>query len=282
MSISTRQQIIATSHGSLAVEETGSGGIPVLLIHGNSFCRGVFRNQMQGQIAKKHRFIAFDLPGHGQSSNAADPKLSYTLPGLADAAIELLDELGIAEVIVFGWSLGGHIGIEMIPRFPGMRGLMICGAPPVSHNQMSQGFNASSHLGIAGKQELSEAEINAFVEGIIGKSSEPFLQDAVARADGRFRKRLFEAARAGEGVNQRLIVESSSVLIAVVNGGADHLVKLDYFDTVAYANLWEGRCHRLSGLGHAPFWEAQEEFTPVLERFLRDVETVCGTNSYKD
>ena len=129
MGLSTRQQMIATSHGTLAVEESGQGGLPVLLIHGNSFCRGVFRNQMQGQIAKSHRLIAFDLPGHGQSSNAIDPQRSYTRPGLADAAVELLYQLGVDEAIVFGWSLGGHIGIEMIPRFPGMRGLMISGAP---------------------------------------------------------------------------------------------------------------------------------------------------------
>ncbi len=174
---------------------------------------------------------------------------------------------------MFGWSLGGHIGIEMMSRFPGMRGLMISGAPPVPHNQMSQGFNASPHLGVAGEQELSKADIDAFVEGIFGESAEPFLPDAVARADGRFRKRLFEAARAGEGVDQRLIVESSSVPLAVVNGGTDRFVNLDYFDTVAYANLWEGRCHRLTGLGHAPFWEAPEDFDPVLERFLQDVET---------
>lgn len=83
MSISTRQQIIVTSHGSLAVEETGQCGIPVLLIHGNSLCRSVFRNQMNGQIAKHRRFIAFDLPGHGESSNAIDPTRSYTRPGLA-------------------------------------------------------------------------------------------------------------------------------------------------------------------------------------------------------
>ena len=35
MNIPIRQQIIVTSHGSLAVEESGQGGIPVLLIHGN-------------------------------------------------------------------------------------------------------------------------------------------------------------------------------------------------------------------------------------------------------
>jgi pimeloyl-ACP methyl ester carboxylesterase len=94
MSISTRQHMIDTSHGSLAVEETGQGALPVLLIHGNSFCRGVFRNQMHGEIAKNYRLIAFDLPGHRQSSNATDPERSYTRPGLADAAVELLDKLG--------------------------------------------------------------------------------------------------------------------------------------------------------------------------------------------
>jgi pimeloyl-ACP methyl ester carboxylesterase len=255
--------------------------MPVLLIHGNSFCRGVFRNQMQGQIAKDHRLIAFDLPGHGQSSNAPDPKRTYTRPGLADAAVELLDKLDVKEAGVFGWSLGGHIGIEMISRFPGMRGLMISGAPPVSHNQMSKGFNVLAHRSVAGQQELSEADIDAFVEGIFGESAEPFLRDAVARSDGRFRKRLFEAARAGEGVDQRQIVESSPVPLAVVNGGVDPFVNLDYFDTVAYANLWEGRCHRLSGLGHAPFWEAPRDFDPVLARFLRDVATGRATRHHK-
>lgn len=272
MSSATRQMTIVTSHGALAVEETGGDGMPVLLIHGNSFCRGVFRNQMQGQLARKYRLIAFDLPGHGDSSDAIDPQRSYTLPGLADATIEFLDKLGIARVIVFGWSLGGHIGIEMIPRFPGMRGLMICGTPPVGPNDFSQGFNAPPNRGVAGREWLSEAEIDAFVQGVIGESAEPFLRDAVARADGRFRKVLFEAARAGEGVDQRLIVESSRVLLAVVNGGSDHVVKLDYFDDVAYANLWEGRCHRLNGLGHAPFWQSPEVFDPVFERFLQAIE----------
>jgi pimeloyl-ACP methyl ester carboxylesterase len=281
MSISTRQHTIVTSHGSLAVEESGQGGIPVLLIHGNSSCRGVFRHQLQGRLAENHRLIAFDLPGHGQSSNAPDPTRSYTLPGFADSAVELLGKLGVTEAIVFGWSLGGHIGIEMVPRFSGMRGLMITGAPPVGRNNMAQGFNASPHMGAASKQDLSEADIEAFVQAIFGASAQPFLRDAVARADGRFRKRIFEAARAGEGVDPRLIVESSPLPLAVVNGGADRIVNLDYFDTVAYANLWERHCHRLAGLGHAPFWGAPGDFDPVLGRFLRDVESgrVAGSAS---
>jgi pimeloyl-ACP methyl ester carboxylesterase len=50
---------------------------------------------MQGSIANKHRLLAFDLPGHGESSNAPDPQRIYTLPGLADAAVELLDKFSL-------------------------------------------------------------------------------------------------------------------------------------------------------------------------------------------
>jgi pimeloyl-ACP methyl ester carboxylesterase len=80
------------------------------------------------------------------------PRRATRPPGLAAAAVELLEELGVTEAIVFGWSLGGHIGIEMVPRFSGMRGLMVTGTPPVGRNNMAQGFNASPHMGVAGKQ----------------------------------------------------------------------------------------------------------------------------------
>ena len=271
MSISTRQQSVETSHGVLAVEESGEGEIPLLLIHGNSSCRGVFRHQMQGRLAENYRLIAFDLPGHGQSSNAPDPIRTYTRPGLADAAIELLGRLGVTEAIIFGWSLGGHIAIEMVHRFPGMRALMITGTPPVGRNDMAQGFAGSPHSGLASRENLSEAEIETFLRAIFGTSAEPFLREAMARTDGRFRKRLFEAARAGEGVDQRLTVESMTIPIAVVNGAADGIVNLDYIDSVAYPNLWDGQCYRLAGAGHAPFWETPSAFNPILDRFLSDI-----------
>jgi pimeloyl-ACP methyl ester carboxylesterase len=267
------QHIVTTSHGALAVEDVGQGNLPLVLIHGNSTCRDVFRHQLTGRLAKNHRLIAFDLPGHGQSGDAPDPARTYTRPGLADAVVELLEKLGVKEAVVLGWSLGGHIGIEMVPRFAGMRGLMVIGTPPVARNGMADGFQRSPHMQLAGQEHLSETDIEAFVHAIFGKSAEPFLHKAVARADGRFRKTLFEAARAGLGVDQRQIVETNLVPLAVVNGSEDRFVKLDYLDALGYANLWEGRCHRLAGLGHAPFWEGTGDFGPILERFFRDVES---------
>lgn len=263
---------VETSHGRIAVEETRGRGLPLLLIHGNSSCREVFRHQLDAPLAERRRVIAFDLPGHGESSDAPDPMRSYTRSGLADAAVELLEHMGIREAAVFGWSLGGHVGIDMLSRFPGMRGLMISGTPPVRRNRMAEGFIGSPGSGLAGKEHLTDAEIEAFAKGMLGEPVEPFLRAAIARTDGRFRKRLFEVARTGEGEDQREAVEGSPVLIGVANGAADPVINLDYIDSVAYAHLWERRCHRVEGVGHAPHWRAPEEFNALLERFLRDVE----------
>jgi pimeloyl-ACP methyl ester carboxylesterase len=271
MNASTRSYKVSTSHGLLAVEECGpANGFPVLLIHGNSTCRGVFQYQMQSKLAEKYRLIAIDLPGHGESSDAPDFMVTYTMSGLAGAVVELLEKIEINELVIFGWSLGGHIGIALLPRLPQLKGLMITGTPPIPRDGFAQGFKGSPQTGSASRQEMTIADAEAFTKHIL-KRTEPFLLEAVIRADGRFRKRVFEAAREGREVDQRVTVTESTIPLAVVNGGDDPIVNLDYFDTVPYGNLWQGKCQRLEGLGHAPFWEAPAVFNPVLESFLKDV-----------
>lgn len=266
----TRRRVLHTSHGAIAVEECGEQGHPVLFIHGNSFCRAVFDAQLQSELADNHRLIAMDLPGHGESSNAPDPMRSYTLPAFAETAAEVLEQLDANAAVVVGWSLGGHIGIELAAHSRSIRGLMIMGAPPIPPNGWTLGFLRGPHSSLASQQEWSVEDRDAFLVKVFGRMPEARIREAAARADGRFRKRIFEAAREGAGVDQKLTVESHPAPLAVVNGTADALINLDYLDTIAYANLWKGRCHRLDGLGHAPFWEAPSEFTPLLARFLKD------------
>jgi hypothetical protein len=54
--------------------------------------------------------------------------------------VELLEKLGVTDAIVFGWSLGGHIGIEMVPRFSGMRSLML----PAPHPSVATTWRKAS------------------------------------------------------------------------------------------------------------------------------------------
>ena len=265
--------IVETSHAAIGVTESGGGGPAVLLIHGNSASSEYFKNQFESEIGARYRLIAIDLPGHGRSSDARNPRRSYSIPGYADMASEVIGRLGIDRFAVLGWSLGGHVAIEMISRHAGLAGLMITGTPPVSNKveSFAAAFRPNDLIVLTGKASFTEEEAEAFARMGVGEPIEPFMRAAAMRTDGRARVSMMEAAMAGWGADQRHIVETCTVPLAIVSGAQEPFVENDYLRAIAYANLWEGRVHILDEAGHAPFWQAPDRFNPILARFLRDL-----------
>lgn len=219
--------------------------------------------------------IAFDLPGHGESSDAPDPHMSYTQPGFAKAAILVLKHYNASAAIVLGWSLGGHVGIEMIPLCKdngiNMKGLMIIGTPPLPRGHTSAGFYNGSHMNAAFREQLTDDEKDAFAHGTAGDPYEEWMKENVYRTDGRFRRIMFNAMDQGQQLDQKQTVESSRVPLAVVNGKIEPYIRLDFIRSIQYGNLWNGKCYEIDGLGHAPFWESPSRFDPILKEFLTDV-----------
>lgn len=267
--------ILPTSHAAVSVCESPGSGPAVLLLHGNSSCKEVFRNQLEGDIGRRYRLVAIDLPGHGRSADARNPARTYSMPGYADMAVEVLDRLGIARFAVLGWSLGGHIGLEMFARHDGMAGLLATGTPPVANTaeSLAAGFLPSEHLGLAGRATLTEAEADAYAHQTCGSGApfEQFLLDAVRRTDGQARARMFTAFGAGWGADQRHLAETLDRPLAIVSGGDEPFVNNTYLKQVRYRHLWDGQVHVLPGIGHAPFWEAPALFDPIFARFLANV-----------
>ena len=263
---------IETRQASIALVETQKSGFPVLFVHGNSSSSLAFARQLEGPLAARHRLIAIDLPGHGASDDAADPKAAYTIPGLAGTVSEVLDALAIDHVAIVGWSLGGHIGIELLDRDPRIAGLMIMGTPPVSRGVLGvlRGFQPQFDLTLTTKGRLTPREMDRLARLCFGDFVSPELRDAIARTDWRMRKIMGHGLMMGVGADQKKIVEHSPVPLAVVNGEREPFARLDYVSGLDYANLWDGKCHVMEAVGHAPFLEAPEQFNMLLERFVDD------------
>jgi pimeloyl-ACP methyl ester carboxylesterase len=273
--VQIKNEIIQTSFGDIAVAVSEGRGPNVLFIHGNSSEKEIFQKQLTSPLGRKYHMVAMDLPGHGQSSNAIDPARGYNIPGYAQAALEVMDKLHMKTATVVGWSLGGHIGIDMLPRRPDLKGLLIMGTPPIGKTQdaLSQGFKPSPHMGLTGKEVFTEEEALDYAKATAGAGGpvDPFVVDGVKRTDGRARRMMIEAFGAGIGDDQRKIVETSKVPLAVVDGAEDEFVNVAYLSQPAYANLWRRKVQIIPGAGHAPFWQKPAEFNRLLASFLADV-----------
>jgi pimeloyl-ACP methyl ester carboxylesterase len=267
-------RIVNTSHGDIAVSETAGKGLPVLMLHGNSSSKDVFYAQLHSKLADRFHLIAMDLPGNGASSDAIDPARTYSLPGFADAAIEVLDELDVKRAAVLGWSLGGHVAIEMSVRYPALAGMMLIGTPPVSSTMESigAGFKPNPLVMLIGKEEFTPDEAEAFAQFTYGSMLTDAFRAAVKRADGRFRRMTFENLLGGGPADEKQAVETASMPVAFVNGADDPFVNLDYVGALRCRNLWDEHCYVLRGLGHLPFLQAPETFNAIFGRFAADAE----------
>jgi pimeloyl-ACP methyl ester carboxylesterase len=261
---------VDTSHGALAYSDDGGPGPAVLFVHGNSSCKEIFARQLGDARLARFRRIAFDLPGHGASADAPDPERTYAIHGFADAALALLDALAIRRAIVVGWSLGGHVALELMARWPGCVAAWITGTPPTGAKDLERAFLPSPHMELTFKERFNAEEARVFAQDAVGERVrlEPFMLEACARADGRFRPLMLASAVAGRDLDGREIAETSPLPLAVVSGEREPFADNAFLRSLAYRNLWDGRVHVLAGLGHMPFWEAPETVNPLLARFL--------------
>lgn len=109
---------------SLAYTETGSG-FPLVLLHGNGEDRSYFDPQI-APFSTIRRVLAVDTRGHGRSPRGGMP---FTLAQFADDLAAFLDERGIAQADLLGFSDGGNIALLFALRWPArVRRLILCGA----------------------------------------------------------------------------------------------------------------------------------------------------------
>lgn len=158
---------------------------------------------------------------------------------------------------------------------------MMIGTPPArGKEEIARGFKfQDAHLGIAARLDWTEEEACAFARESAprGKQElfERWMEEDAKRTDGRSRMMMWDRLVAepeggAVGADQRSVVESTHVLVAVVNGAEEPYVNLDYLDGIKWGRLWRGECVKVEGTGHAPFWEKPAVFEGLLVEFLED------------
>lgn len=261
---------IHTSHGVISAEISGQSGPDVVFIHGECSSRQVFYRQTRNQAFRNYRMVSFDLPGHGESANPHQNSRTYSLSGLADVTMELLELLGVHSPVLVGWALGGHVAVEMLGTGFTASGLFLTGASPMDP-ATAQGLRTNGWLDHFGRGKMSAEDATRFAQAVFGASAQPFMQWEAQRTDEEFRRAELLNRGSMQKIDHRDVISKLQIKTAVVNGREDGIASLDQIDKVPFSKLWRETCFRIPGTGHAPFLEAPIAFNALLSAFLAEV-----------
>ena len=91
-----------------ALQVSGQGE-PILLLHGFSGDKSSW-NALRGVLQSTHQVIALDILGHGASAKPASAS-DYAMDRVARDIIDLLNQMGLDEAHLLGYSMGGRLAL---------------------------------------------------------------------------------------------------------------------------------------------------------------------------
>ena len=100
----------------------GSGGAPLLLLHGGLFNIDLQFGEVIPALARTRQVIAADFQAHGRTGDIDRP---LTSADLASDVRGLLQHLEIPQVDVFGFSVGGGVALHLAIKHPELVGKLI-------------------------------------------------------------------------------------------------------------------------------------------------------------
>ena len=102
-------------HGQLHLRESGSGGVPLILLHQSPLSGAMFDAVMPMLAEAGFHAVAVDTPGYGQSTRPAQP---VGIAGYAEAVGALLDAMGWPKAHLLGHHTGASIAASFAARRP--------------------------------------------------------------------------------------------------------------------------------------------------------------------
>jgi pimeloyl-ACP methyl ester carboxylesterase len=261
----------------LAHEDTGpsdatataadTGALPLVLIHGHPFDRGMWAPQLAAFSAGR-RVVAPDLRGYGASPVPDTDDAVTPLSVFADDIAALLDHLGIARCVLGGLSMGGQIVMECCARFPGrIAGVVLADTFPAAET----GAGRAARTAMADR--LLREGMSGYADEVLYKMVAPYADPEVAAHVRRMMTgtdpRGAAAALRGRALrpDYRELLTRLAVPALVVVGADDEFTPVSDAREM-HAALPDSTLEIIEGAAHLPNLERPELFDAALERFL--------------
>jgi 3-oxoadipate enol-lactonase len=254
--------IVDTSLGTVGYSEAGSGGAPLIFLHGVGSDKSVWAPQL-AHFGCSRRAVALDYPGYGES----DFRAGATRDDYAAAILAAMDSLDIPSAHICGLSLGGAVAIAIHAIAPHRCASLILADSfavyPDGRGIYERSVAASSDLRV-----LAEARADV----LLAQPADPEIRSEVVETMARIDPAAYRiGAEAVWLADQRDRARAIRVPALVVCGAEDKVtppaLSLELADLIAGA-----RYEQIEGAGHLSNLEQPRAFNRIVEKFIAEVE----------
>jgi pimeloyl-ACP methyl ester carboxylesterase len=243
-------------------------GNPILLIHGFAGSKQYW-DRVIPKLASEYRVIALDLPGHGDSGMSKD---NYSIEDMAGTVNELLDQLDLDKVTMFGHSLGGYITLAFAELYPDyLNGFALV------HSTANPDSVEAKEAREANAKKIQEDGARPFIEGLSRKLFSPEntevnsteIEETVKIGMYTKVEGLVSALLAMKNRPERNhVLKDTELPVLLIAGEQDQIIPAEKTFTVTKPNIEK---EILTGAGHMSMYEQPEELVKVMKDFLAKI-----------
>lgn len=254
------------------VKVSGDGSQPILFAHGFG-CDYNAWSAMAPDFERDYRVVLFDHVGAGGSELSAYDSGKYaTFDGYVDDAIEVIEALGLRDVIFVGHSAAATIGMLAASKAPGLfRSIVMVSPSPcfIDDGDYKGGFSRDD---IEGLIEVLDSNFlgwsRATAPAIMGTPDRPDLGE---RLTGSFCRTDPDIAREFARVvfmaDHRADVPRCRTRSLVLQTQADMIAPIEVGHYM-HRHLPDSELVLMQATGHCPHMSAPEETTQAIRNFL--------------
>jgi pimeloyl-ACP methyl ester carboxylesterase len=267
-------QVILQNGVTLAYDDAGDQDRRALvLVHGISMSRRYFHKQL-GPLSARHRVIAVDLRGHGDSDKIES---GHTVPQYARDVHEFIEALGLDRPVILGWSMGVFVALDYIRQFgtDSIGGLIDVdeAASDFKWDGWEHGFLdlPTLHSLMTAVQDDKDAFIRDFVPDMFhnpqaGQDLEWMVSESSKLPTGPLSAILFDQTVQ----DYRDVLETIDLPTLVCWGQHDQLLPVSGAPYMR-DHIQGAQLEVFEHSGHCPFLEESEKFNQVVQGFLDSV-----------
>jgi pimeloyl-ACP methyl ester carboxylesterase len=256
-------QFATQSHGQISFRSRGDGET-VVFLHGLLGSSKSWAFQFD-RLSRDYRMIAWDAPGYGQSEMVA-----ASIHAFVEALREFIANIGQPKVSLVGHSMGGTVAACFAAAFPELVSRLVLSCSHAGYGEpetapMSAKFERRM-------RELDEIGPIAYgvnrARGLLPDSVSACVVDYAAEIVSETNpKALRRATRMLQCADNRPLLPKLKMPILVLTGEMDSDVQPNLkADLLRLAPIT--RHVEMPRLGHAPYFEAPDYYSSLIEDFL--------------